>query len=192
MALGNRQRVDLAGEIYSPAVSQVANRALLVTCARNGHKLLGFDLQAAFVNFGRQRHGFLPFSDIQSDYYQIPHDDKSKLKNEEENLRLKLKEESKNIENTEKSPEESSELNILTEPQNKISLLLSLVSSEDFQLFKAFLAMCSECKILLKPSKVKIGFTQVQFYGTNVGHKVISPAERNLDPIKKMTIMSDF
>lgn len=30
------------------------------------------------------------------------------------------------------------ELNILTEPQNKISLLLSLVSSEDFQLFKAF------------------------------------------------------
>jgi len=37
-------------------------------------------LQAAFVNYGKQRHGFLAFNDIQSDYYQIPHDDKDKLK----------------------------------------------------------------------------------------------------------------
>ena len=34
-------------------------------------------LQAAFVNYGRQRHGFLAFNAIQSDYYQIPHDDKN-------------------------------------------------------------------------------------------------------------------
>ena len=27
-------------------------------------------LQAAFVDFGRERHGFLSFNDIQSDYYQ--------------------------------------------------------------------------------------------------------------------------
>ena len=52
-------------------------------------------LQAAFVDFGRERHGFLSFNDIQSDYYQIPHDDKDKLKRDEENLRLKLKEKSK-------------------------------------------------------------------------------------------------
>ena len=26
-------------------------------------------LQAAFVNYGRERHGFLAFNDIQSDYY---------------------------------------------------------------------------------------------------------------------------
>ena len=49
-------------------------------------------LQAAFVNYGKQRHGFLAFNDIQSDYYQIPHDDLYKLKKEEENLRLELKE----------------------------------------------------------------------------------------------------
>ena len=55
-------------------------------------------LQAAFVNYGKQRHGFLAFNDIQSDYYQIPHDDKDKLKKEEENLRLELKEKSKNEE----------------------------------------------------------------------------------------------
>ena len=37
-------------------------------------------LQAAFVNFGRDRHGFLAFNDIQSDYYQIPLEDKEKVK----------------------------------------------------------------------------------------------------------------
>ena len=37
-------------------------------------------LQAAFVNFGKERHGFLAFNDIQSDYFQIPHDDKENIK----------------------------------------------------------------------------------------------------------------
>jgi len=59
-------------------------------------------LQAAFVNYGKQRHGFLAFNDIQSDYYQIPHDDKYRLKKEEENLRLELKEKSKSVEEVEK------------------------------------------------------------------------------------------
>jgi len=60
-------------------------------------------LQAAFINYGKKRHGFLAFNDIQSDYYQIPHDDKDKLKKEEENLRLQLKEKSKNVEEDEKT-----------------------------------------------------------------------------------------
>ena len=48
-------------------------------------------LQAAFVNFGRERHGFLAFNDIQSDYYQIPSEDKDKLKIAEEKIREDLK-----------------------------------------------------------------------------------------------------
>ena len=48
-------------------------------------------LQAAFVNFGRNRHGFLAFNDIQSDYYQIPSEDKEKIKNAEEKIRESLK-----------------------------------------------------------------------------------------------------
>ena len=40
-------------------------------------------LQAAFVDFGRERHGFLSFNDIQSDYYQIPQTDLEKIKQEE-------------------------------------------------------------------------------------------------------------
>ena len=47
-------------------------------------------LQAAFVDFGRERHGFLSFNDIQSDYYQIPQNDLEKIKEEEEKLREEL------------------------------------------------------------------------------------------------------
>ena len=48
-------------------------------------------LQAAFINFGRVKHGFLAFNDIQSDYYQIPTDDKEKLQETEERIRADLK-----------------------------------------------------------------------------------------------------
>src|SRR5690606_22201811 len=37
-------------------------------------------LQAAFVEYGGNRQGFLPFSEIHYDYYQIPVEDKQKLK----------------------------------------------------------------------------------------------------------------
>ena len=47
-------------------------------------------LQAAFVDFGRERHGFLSFNDIQSDYYQIPQSDLDKIKEEEEKVREEL------------------------------------------------------------------------------------------------------
>jgi len=48
-------------------------------------------LQAAFVNFGRDRHGFLAFNDVQSDYYQIPSEDKEKIRVAEEKIRENLK-----------------------------------------------------------------------------------------------------
>jgi ribonuclease E len=50
-------------------------------------------LQAAFVDFGRDRHGFLSFNDIQSDYYQIPKADLEKIKEEEEKIREELSKE---------------------------------------------------------------------------------------------------
>ncbi len=50
-------------------------------------------LQAAFVDFGRERHGFLSFNDIQSDYYQIPKSDLEKIKKEEERAREELSKE---------------------------------------------------------------------------------------------------
>ena len=50
-------------------------------------------LQAAFIDFGRERHGFLSFNDIQSDYYQIPKGDLEKIKQEEERAREELSKE---------------------------------------------------------------------------------------------------
>ena len=55
---------------------------------------IGPSLQAAFVDFGRERHGFLSFNDIQSDYYQLPKDDLEKIKQEEEKAREELLKES--------------------------------------------------------------------------------------------------
>src|SRR6188474_1955239 len=40
-------------------------------------------LQAAFVDFGGNRHGFLAFSEIHPDYYQIPQADREALLAEE-------------------------------------------------------------------------------------------------------------
>ena len=87
----NKNKLNLKNNIYLGKVSRIEP-----------------SLQAAFVDYGKQRHGFLSFNDIQSDYYQIPHDDKNKLKKEEENLRLELKEKSKNDEDVEKLTDESS------------------------------------------------------------------------------------
>ncbi len=67
-------------------------------------------LQAAFVNFGKVRHGFLAFNDIQSDYYQIPSEDKEKIKDAEQKIRENLKnkglEDSSNDKNIENNGEE--------------------------------------------------------------------------------------
>ena len=77
-------------------------------------------LQAAFVNFGRERHGFLAFNDIQSDYYQIPSEDIERIKIAEEKIREDLKDKATesvqdnsqsevvNEENIEKNKEENS------------------------------------------------------------------------------------
>ncbi len=56
-------------------------------------------LQAAFVDFGRERHGFLSFNDIQSDYYQIPKSDLEIIKQQEEQAREELSKENEAKEN---------------------------------------------------------------------------------------------
>ena len=70
-------------------------------------------LQAAFVDFGKERHGFLSFNDIQSDYYQIPQSDLEKIKLEEEKAREQLLKES------EKEEEENIIENNINDPVEK-------------------------------------------------------------------------
>ena len=70
----NKNKINFKNNIYLGTISRVEP-----------------SLQAAFVNFGRVKHGFLAFNDIQSDYYQIPTDDKEKLQEAEEKIREDLK-----------------------------------------------------------------------------------------------------
>ncbi|MGR3698348.1 MAG: S1 RNA-binding domain-containing protein, partial [Roseovarius sp.] len=60
---------QLAGNIYLAKVTRVEP-----------------SLQAAFVDYGGNRHGFLAFSEIHPDYYQIPVADREALMAEEEAL----------------------------------------------------------------------------------------------------------
>ena len=76
-------------------------------------------LQAAFVNYGKERHGFLAFNDIQTEYYQIPHEDKEKLKKKEEDLRLELKEKSNTADEVQKNTDENSKKNYENENKNE-------------------------------------------------------------------------
>ncbi len=78
-------------------------------------------LQAAFVDFGRVKHGFLAFNDIQSDYYQIPSADKEKLKNVEEKIREDLKNTNLEEINNNQETANNSEKNENSEDQNKNS-----------------------------------------------------------------------
>mgnify|MGYP001502738565 CR=1 FL=1 len=76
-------------------------------------------LQAAFVDFGRERHGFLSFNDIQSDYYQIPQSDLEKIKLEEEKIREELSKKVEAIDN-ENLADGKLEANDPVEPLEKI------------------------------------------------------------------------
>ncbi len=49
-------------------------------------------LQAAFIDYGGNRHGFLAFSDIHPDYYQIPVSDREQLIAEDEEARAAVTE----------------------------------------------------------------------------------------------------
>tara|TARA_B100001063_G_scaffold136388_1_gene127536 strand:- start:6226 stop:8010 length:1785 start_codon:yes stop_codon:yes gene_type:complete len=76
----NINKKQLKGNIYLGKVSRVEP-----------------SLQAAFVDFGNERHGFLAFNDIQSEYYQLPKSDKDALRQEEEEIREELNKATENI-----------------------------------------------------------------------------------------------
>ncbi len=85
-ALNKRQ---LAGNIYLAKVTRVEP-----------------SLQAAFVDYGGNRHGFLAFSEIHPDYYQIPQSDREAiLKEEAEYAKAVAEEEERDKERAEKAAE---------------------------------------------------------------------------------------
>ena len=93
-------------------------------------------LQAAFVDFGRERHGFLSFNDIQSDYYQIPKADLEKIKEEEEKAREEL---SKEVEAKEEENIAEGKLEIddpiekISEKLKKIQIIKKILRKRKFR-----------------------------------------------------------
>ena len=85
----NINKKQLKGNIYLGKVSRIEP-----------------SLQAAFVDFGNERHGFLAFNDIQSEYYQLPQSDKDALKQEEEEIREELNKATENIEENQNEDQE--------------------------------------------------------------------------------------
>src|ERR1700692_2913386 len=62
----SQQKKQLRGNIYLAKVTRVEP-----------------SLQAAFIDYGGNRHGFLAFNEIHPDYYQIPLADREALMREE-------------------------------------------------------------------------------------------------------------
>ena len=141
----NRNKLYLKNNIYLGKVSRIEP-----------------SLQAAFVNYGKQRHGFLAFNDIQTDYYQIPHDDKDKLKKDEEKLRIELKEKN-NIEESEKNlnttPVESSlsenKININANQEKPKEEILPLEKNNQFnELKKRYGIRRYKIQEVIKPDQI--------------------------------------
>ena len=108
-------------------------------------------LQAAFVDFGRDRHGFLSFNDIQSDYYQIPQSDLARIKEEEELAREKLlkeseQEEEKKLNEGNLSSEDPVEKNIDTHEDNE--------SNENTKVKKNYPNKRYKIQEVIKPNQV--------------------------------------
>jgi len=92
-------------------------------------------LQAAFIDFGRERHGFLSFNDIQSDYYQIPTSDLEKIKEEEKKVREELAKQSEEEETVnEKSDNDAVEKKPEIENQNEGNVKQSRSPSKRYKI----------------------------------------------------------
>ncbi|MGM5034899.1 Rne/Rng family ribonuclease [Tardiphaga sp. 803_E3_N1_3] len=80
------QRKQLRGNIYLAKVTRVEP-----------------SLQAAFIEYGGNRHGFLAFSEIHPDYYQIPVADRQALIEADERAHREAEEETENRSNRKRS-----------------------------------------------------------------------------------------
>lgn len=83
-------------------------------------------LQAAFVDYGGNRHGFLAFSEIHPDYYQIPKEDREALLREEaehaaEEERLRAAEEAREEERAAEEQDEDGEADADAETEVEVA-----------------------------------------------------------------------
>jgi ribonuclease E len=109
---------QLAGNIYLAKVTRVEP-----------------SLQAAFVDYGGNRHGFLAFSEIHPDYYQIPIEDRKLLIEEERAYAQQIQEESEKreleLENELTTEEHSQDINEFTDQDEEKALDTETTNSSE-------------------------------------------------------------
>ena len=109
---------QLAGNIYLAKVTRVEP-----------------SLQAAFVDYGGNRHGFLAFSEIHPDYYQIPIEDRKLLIEEERAYAQQIQEESEKreleLENELTTEEHSQDINEFTDQVEEKALDTETTNSSE-------------------------------------------------------------
>ena len=109
---------QLAGNIYLAKVTRVEP-----------------SLQAAFVDYGGNRHGFLAFSEIHPDYYQIPIEDRKLLIEEERAYAQQIQEESEKreleLENELTTGEHSQDINEFMDQNEEKALDTEITNSSE-------------------------------------------------------------
>ncbi len=120
-------------------------------------------LQAAFIDYGGNRHGFLAFSEIHPDYYQIPVADRQALL-EEEALSHREEDEEANIEKRSRRHRQPRRPEVEARVENG-ETVSERVSRDEFR---------AEERVLTRPENLDAGFVDTEAEGTE-----FSPAEMN-------------
>ncbi len=109
-------------------------------------------LQAAFVDFGSNRNGFLPLTEIHPDYFKIPSADESKLKEllEKQSAKEELEEYDETEEKLE-NPEEISNEDLVNEDENPKKFKAKTINpkKEYYNFFKKY-----KIQDVIKPRQV--------------------------------------
>mgnify|MGYP002793867443 CR=1 FL=1 len=110
----NVDKKQLKGNIYLGKVSRIEP-----------------SLQAAFVDFGNERHGFLAFNDIQSEYYQLPQTDIDALRKEEEEIREELNKVTENLDENNNENLENDDQNENGELNQNDEIPLEVINNQE-------------------------------------------------------------
>ena len=120
-------------------------------------------LQAAFIDYGGNRHGFLAFSEIHPDYYQIPVADRQALLEEEASSHREEDEEA-NIERRSRRHRQPRRPEVEARVEND-ETVSERVSMDELH---------AEERVLTPPESLEAGFADTEAEGTG-----FSPAEMN-------------
>ena len=132
IALINNDKLE-EYEIESDGKNRIKSNVYLAKISR-----VEASLQAAFVDFGGNKHGFLPFTEIHPDYFKIPISDQKKLKKlisinddiEEDN---KINNENEKNDEQDEQDEQKEKSNLSKDKNNKKKLFFNFFKKYKIQ-----------------------------------------------------------